>query len=190
MSADAARGPSLMRRGVSIRLSGDPAHGLLFSGYVLAEAALLDRRSVSHVPTLGEEALGMLSGGALRVGHPQEEYPLVERAECLLVTSSQALDRFGAELAQDGMLLVEESLQANAPAFAIALPLVRTAVESGGTAMTVDLVAAAVVTAMTGAVSRRALVDSARLLLPERGRPAALASLEAGLTLGKSRLRV
>ena len=33
--------PPIARRGIAIRLAGDPAHGLLFTGYVLAEAALM-----------------------------------------------------------------------------------------------------------------------------------------------------
>lgn len=180
---------SLPKKGSSIRLAGDPAHGLLFAGYILAEAALLDRRSVSHAPTLGPAARGPLSGGAIRIANDQEEYPLVEAPECLLLTSLAALERLGPELAPEGQLLVEETLLNHAPSFAIALPLVRTAIESGGTSLVVDLVAAAVVTAISGAVSRRALYEAAERLLPERGRPAALAALDAGIEMGRSRLR-
>jgi hypothetical protein len=85
---------------------------------------------------------------------------------------------------------VDESLRDISPTYAIELPLVRTAIEAGGTSLVVDLVAAAVVTAMTGAVSRRALYDAAERLLPGRGRPAALAALDAGVEMGRSRLRV
>ncbi len=179
----------LLKRGTSIRLAGDPAHGLLFTGYVLAEAALLDRRSVSHAPTLGPMARGGLSGGSIRIATDSDEYPLVDAPDCLLLTSLAALERFVADVAPEGRLLVEESLRERAPGFAMALPLVRTAVEAGGTSLVVDLVAAAAVSAVTGAVSRRALYDAAARLLPERGRPAALAALDAGLELGKGRLR-
>jgi 2-oxoglutarate ferredoxin oxidoreductase subunit gamma len=178
-----------LRRGLSIRLAGDPAHGLLFTGYVLAEAALLDRRSVSHAPTLGPAARGPLSGGAIRIAREQEEYPLVDTPDCLLLTSEAAIERFAADLAPEGWLLVEESLVARAREDAMALPLVKTAVATGGTALVVDLVAAAVITAVTGAVSRRALHDAAERLLPERGRPAGFAALDAGMELGKARLR-
>lgn len=180
---------ALPRRGHSIRLAGDPAHGLLFAGYLLAEAAMLDRRFVSHAPTLGAAARGPWSGGSIRIAIEQEEYPLVESPESLLVSSRAALQRFAADLAPEGQLLVEESLADEAPPFAIALPLVKTAMESGGTSLVVDLVAAAVVTAITGAVSRRSLYDAAERLLPERGRPAALAALDAGMEVGRSRLR-
>jgi len=47
-----------------------------------------------------------------------------------------------------------------------------------------------VVTATTGAVSRRALYEAAGRLLPERGRPAAFAALDAGMEIGRSRFRV
>jgi len=179
----------LPRRAASIRLAGDPAHGLLFAGYVLAEAALLDRRSVCHAPTLGAAARGPLSGGALRIAGEQSEYPLVDEPDCLLLTSPQALQRLASSLASEGRLLVEESMGEHAPGFAIALPLVHAAVEYGGTSLVVDLVAAAAVTAITGAVSRRSLYEAAARLLPEWGRPAALAALDAGMEMGKSRLR-
>ncbi len=178
----------LPRRGHSIRLAGDPAHGLLFAGYLLAEAALIDRRFVSHAPTLGPAARGPWSGGAIRIANEQEEYPLVDSPECLLVSSRSALDRFAPDLAPEGQLLVEELIQDEAPPFAIVLPLVRTAIDAAGTNLVVDLVAAAVVTAFTGAVSRRALYEAAERLLPERGRPAALAALDAGMEMGRSRL--
>lgn len=180
---------ALPRRAASIRLAGDPAHGLLFAGYLLAEAALLDRRSVSHAPTLGPAARGPLSGGGLRIAGEQEEYPLAEEPDCLLLTSPQALERLGPSLAPEGRLLVEESMGERAPGYALALPLVRAAVEHGGTSLVVDLVAAAAVTAITAAVSRRSLYEAAARLLPERGRPAALAALDAGMEMGKSRLR-
>jgi len=188
MIVDLPRRGGLPRRAVSIRLAGDPAHGLLFAGYVLAEAALLERRAIAHAPTLGTASRGPLSGGALRIAGDAREYPLVESPDCLLLTSGPAIERFAASLAPEGWLLVDESIAAGAPDFAIALPLVRTAVESGGTALVVDLVAAAVVTAITGAVSRRALHDAVARLLPERGRPAGLAALDAGMELGRSRI--
>jgi 2-oxoglutarate ferredoxin oxidoreductase subunit gamma len=187
VKAEAAAGLH-SRKGYSIRLAGDPAHGLLFAGYLLAEAALLDRRSVSHAPTLGAAARSDLSGGTVRIASEQEEYPLVDAPEILLVSSRPALDRFAAELAPEGQLLVEESLRDGAPPFAIALPLVRTAMEAGGTSLVVDVVAAAVVAAMTGAVSRRSLYEASGRLLPERGRPAAFAALDAGVEWGRSRL--
>ena len=100
------------------------------------------------------------------------------------------IERFADDLAPEGQLLVEESLGERAPAFAIALPLIRTAIESGGTSLVLDLVASAVVTATTGAVSRRSLYAAAGRLLPERGRPAAFAALDAGMEIGRSRVRV
>ncbi len=180
--------PQIARRGMAIRLAGDPAHGLLFTGYVLAEAAMIDRRAVSHLPSLGATARGPLSGGALRVGGEPDEDPVVVSSGCLVVTSREALARYAGELAPEGRLIAEESLP-GLPESAIGLPLVRTAIEAGGTAMVVDLVAAAVVTEMTGAVSRRALQEAADRLLPARGRPAALAALDAGMELGKRLLR-
>ena len=151
-------------------------------------AALWARRAIAHAPTLGAAARGPLSGGALRIAGDAREYPLVETPDCLLLTSEQAIERFAGSLATDGWLLVDESLAAGAPDVAIALPLVRTAIESGGTALVVDVVAAAVVTAITGAVSRRALNDAVARLLPERGRLAGLAALDAGMELGRSRI--
>lgn len=184
-----AASAGLPRKGFAIRLAGDPAHGLLFAGYLLAEAALIDRRFVSHAPTLGAAARGNLSGGSIRIASEHEEYPLVDAPELLLVSSAPALDRFANALAPEGSLLVDESLRDLSPTYAIELPLVRTAMEAGGTSLVVDLVAAAVVAAMTGAVSRRALYDAAERLLPGRGRPAALAALDAGVEMGRSRLR-
>lgn len=188
MSIDLPRRGGLPRRATSIRLAGDPAHGLVFAGFVLAEAALLERRAIAHAPTLGVAARGPLSGGALRIAGDAREFPLVEEPDCLLLTSGPALIRFAASLAPGGTLLVDESLAAGAPNTAIALPLVRTAIESGGTALVVDVVSAAVVTAITGAVSRRALNDAVARLLPERGRLAGLAALDAGMELGRSRI--
>ena len=187
MIADLPRRGGLPRRAFSIRLAGDPAHGLLFAGYVLAEAALLERRAIAHAPTLGAAARGPLSGGALRIAGDPREYPLVEVPDCLLLTSKPAIERFAASLNPGGWLLADDSIAAGAPDFAIALPLVRTAMESGGTPLVVDVVAAAVVTAITGAVSRRALHDALARLLPERGRLAGLAALDAGMELGRSR---
>jgi 2-oxoglutarate ferredoxin oxidoreductase subunit gamma len=178
---------AILSRGISIRLAGESAHGLLFAGYVLAEAALLERRQVSHLPTLGAAARGPLSGGTLRIAGDPDEDPVVDEADCLLVTSAAALARF-ARPAPWGLLVAEESLT-GLPEHAIAFPIVRTAIESGGTPLVVDLVSAAVVTELTGAVSRRALQDAAARLLPERGRPAGLAALDAGMELGKRRAR-
>lgn len=175
-----------MSRGFALRLAGEAAHGLLFAGYVLAEAALIDRRAVSHAPTLGAAARGPTSGGTLRIGADPDEDPLVDEADCLVLTSSPALRRYAGSLAPAGLLIAEETL-GERPEHAIALPFARAAAEAGGTQLLVDMVAAAVVVEMTGEITRRALGEAAARLLPERGRAAGLAALEAGRMLGRRR---
>jgi len=177
-------GFGLPRRGVGLRLAGEAAHGLILTGYVLAEAALIDRRAVAHAPTLGREARGPLCGGTLRIGGDPEEDPAVDEADHLLLTSSAAIERFAETLAQDGLLIVESSL-AEAPPRAVALPLVETAAEAGGTPLLVDMVAAAALAEIAGVVTRRALRTAAERLLPERTRPAGYAALDAGWMLAR-----
>src|SRR2546427_6072505 len=93
---------ALPRREISIRVAGDPGHGLLFAGYLLAEAALLDRRFVSPAPPLGPAARGALSGGAVRsAGGPAADPPRRAPGSPLL-TPPPAPEGFRAELPPPG----------------------------------------------------------------------------------------
>lgn len=188
MRAERARF-GLPRRGAGIRLAGEAAHGLILTGYVLAEAALIDRKVVAHAPTLGREARGPFCGGTLRIGGEPEEDPCVDEADYLLLTSAAAVERFGGTMAADGLLIAEESLP-ELPAHGVALPLVATASEAGGTPLLVDLVSAAALAEIADVVTRRALREAARRLLPERTRKAGFAALDAGWMLARRRPRV
>jgi 2-oxoglutarate ferredoxin oxidoreductase subunit gamma len=91
-------------------LGGFGGQGLLFAGRVLAQAALVEGRTVSWMPSYGPEMRGGTASCAVIVADHPIGSPIVDRADSVLALNPPSLAKFEPLLVAGGLLIVNTSL--------------------------------------------------------------------------------
>jgi len=176
----------------SVIFSGFGGQGLLFTGQVLARAAIRDGLEVFWIPSYGPEMRGGTASCTVIVADHQIGSPVVDLFDAAVAMNLPSLRKFGPRVAPGGLLIVNASLvtsqtSARADIDELRLPCTELAAK-GGDDKLVSVVALGALVARLGWVSP----DSVRFALREisaRKRPeiveADLGVFAAGLEAGR-----
>ena len=146
--------------------AGFGGQGLLFCGHVLAEAALLEGKHVTWMPSYGPEMRGGTASCTVVVSDRPIGSPILDEADSVVALNPPSLARFESVVARNGLLVVNTSLVEVEPTRrdieVLAMPCTRIASEVGD----VRLVS---IVALGGLVASRPIVrqDSVRRALME-----------------------
>ena len=91
-------------------LSGFGGQGLLFAGQIVAQAAVIEGRNVSWLPSYGPEMRGGSAACTVIVSDRPIGSPVVDRAAILIALNPPALSKYAAVVAPGGLIVVNESL--------------------------------------------------------------------------------
>jgi 2-oxoglutarate ferredoxin oxidoreductase subunit gamma len=91
-------------------LAGFGGQGLLFAGHVLAQAALLEGRDVSWLPSYGPEMRGGTASCTVIVADHPIGSPFADRADSVIALNPPSLARFEPLLVPGGLLVIDTSL--------------------------------------------------------------------------------
>jgi 2-oxoglutarate ferredoxin oxidoreductase subunit gamma len=167
-----------------VRLCGRGGQGVMLAGLILAEAGMTDGRHVVQTQSYGPEArLGAAKSDVI-LSAGEIAFPEVVEPDLLLCLSDQAYARYGAELAENGIRVVDEEVTWEFDVEeSIVLPILRTAEQLGGQ-IAANVVALGVLAGLRDLVS----TPSLRAALDKRVKPEFrdlnARALEAGLLLG------
>ncbi len=90
--------------------AGFGGQGLLFAGHVLAEAALLEGRQVTWMPSYGPEMRGGTASCTVVIADRPIGSPILDRADAVVALNPPSLARFEDIIAPHGLLVVNTSL--------------------------------------------------------------------------------
>ncbi len=159
-----------MEKTTELRLSGTGGQGLILAGIILAEAAIIDGFNTVQTQSYGPEARGGASKAEVLISSGEIDYPKVTTPDVVLAMSQEACDKYGRNLHQDAVLLVDSTFVTDPPP-AVAkiyhLPLTRIAREQLGKEMVANVVALGALVGMTGVVSRDALLQALLARVPK-----------------------
>lgn len=93
-----------------IIIAGFGGQGVLFTGQLLAYAAMTEGKHVSWVPSYGVEMRGGTANCSITVSDGEIGSPLVEVPDALLAFSLPALLKFAPRLRKGGLLLVNATI--------------------------------------------------------------------------------
>ena len=94
-----------------IRFSGFGGQGIITSGYILGKAAALhDGRHVTLIKSYGPESRGGASSAQVIISDKEINYPRITEPELLVTMSQEAYAKYVNELAESGLLLIDEDL--------------------------------------------------------------------------------
>lgn len=90
--------------------AGFGGQGLLFCGHVLAQAAVLEGREVSWMPSYGPEMRGGTASCTVIISDRPIGSPSVDQADSVVVLNPPSLARFEPTVAPGGLMVVNSSL--------------------------------------------------------------------------------
>ncbi len=174
-----------------VRLSGSGGQGVILAGVLLAEAGMHDGLQVVQTQSYGPAArLGAAKSEVVLSRH-SIAFPEVGLPDAIVCLSRDAYGRYGSQLAEGGVRIVDREAVSDLPAVpvdTIVLPITATARElepGGASVITANAVALGALVAVSGAVSE----EGVRRALRERVKPETLdlnqRAFEAGLRLGR-----
>lgn len=149
-----------------IRISGFGGQGVIRCGYIIGRiASLFDGKHATLTQSFGPEARGSACSAQILVDADPIRYPYVTQPDTVVTMSQEAYDKFGADLVEGGLLLIDEDLVKPGPSERerrmYAIPATRIA-EQLGNRIAANIVMLGFFTAVAGIVS----VDAARKALP------------------------
>jgi 2-oxoglutarate ferredoxin oxidoreductase subunit gamma len=94
----------------SVVFAGFGGQGLLFTGQVLARAAVKDGLEVFWIPSYGPEMRGGTAACTVILNETEIGSPVVDRFDAAVVMNLPSLRKFGPQVAPGGLLIVNTSL--------------------------------------------------------------------------------
>ena len=91
-------------------MAGFGGQGLLFSGKVLAHAALIEGRELSWLPSYGPEMRGGTCNCSVIISDEPVGSPIIAHPNVLMVMNGPSIDKFEPAVAAGGTVFVDSSL--------------------------------------------------------------------------------
>ena len=91
-------------------MAGFGGQGLLFSGKVLAHAALLENKELSWLPSYGPEMRGGTCNCSVIISDEPVGSPIIAHPNVLMVMNEPSLDKFEDTVAPGGTIFVDSAL--------------------------------------------------------------------------------
>ena len=171
-----------MARRCEVRLAGTGGQGTILAGILLAEAAIRDGKNVVQTQSYGPEARGGASRSEVVISSGEIHYPKVIRADITLCMSQVACDRYGHQVREDGLLILDADHVTRAPTTrAVHVSLTSLAQEVTGQELVANVVGLGVLVGLTGIVSQEAIEMAIRSRVPRGTEGLNLKALTAGL---------
>jgi 2-oxoglutarate ferredoxin oxidoreductase subunit gamma len=170
-----------------IRFSGFGGQGIITSGYILGKAAALyDGRHVTLIKSYGPESRGGASSAQVIISDEEINYPRITRPQLLVAMSQEAYVKYVDELADGGLLLIDEDLvEPNHPRDDIrtcAIPATRIAESELGRKIVANIVMLGFLAANSKVVSVEGIREAVLSTIPKGTEELNIQALERGYT--------
>ena len=97
-----------MRR--EVRICGTGGQGIILAGVILGEAAMRAGYCAVQTQSYGPESRGGAARSEVLISDSPVDYPRVSRADLLVALSQPAWDRYGRQLAESALAVVDRDL--------------------------------------------------------------------------------
>jgi len=152
------------------RLSGTGGQGLITAGIILGEAAVIEGKEVVQSQSYGPEARGGASKAEVIIDTKNINYPKVVLPDILLAMSQEAAKKYGSEIKEGGMIVVDSSMVEdfkNEKAKVIEIPITKLAKDEIGKTFTANIIAISALVGLTQVVSFESLKQAVLNSIPK-----------------------
>jgi 2-oxoglutarate ferredoxin oxidoreductase subunit gamma len=191
---------------LELRLAGSGGQGVILATVILAEAAVLSGLEAAQSQSYGPEARGGSCKAEVLISDEPIAFTKVQRPTLLMALTQSSLDKYtkvlypsflmaltqkaletyGHNLPEDCLVLIDESLEPLEDLKnhkVVQLPILRTAVEKVGKAMTANIVAVGAINELMKLTSREELKESVFMHIPKGTEALNGKALEEGIKL-------
>ncbi len=166
-----------------VQMVGWGGQGLVSAARILAQAAgIYDGKNVTQTELHGIGQRGGLSEVEVIISDEEIDYPYVSHPDILLALTQKECMDYLPNLKDDGLLIVDSVRVTNVPetkAKVYSIPLTQIAGEAGAE-LAANMVALAVISTLSGAVSFKALEQTIEERMPPKMKSINLLALKAG----------
>ena len=152
-------------------MAGFGGQGLLFSGKVLAHAALIEGKELSWLPSYGPEMRGGTCNCSVIVSDDPVGSPIIAHPNILMVMNEPSLDKFEETVAPGGIIFVDSSLigrkVGRADVDTVYIPATQMARDMEAASLANMVILGAIV-AKTGCVKRETVAEALRETISAR----------------------
>lgn len=158
-----------MSKRYEMRFTGSGGQGVILASVILAEAAVLSGMQTIQSQAYGPEARGGMSRAETILSHEKLWFSKVICPDFLLALTQSSADKFSQNVAEDALIMMDASLTAPNylnPARVISIPILATAREQVGKAMTANIVAVGAINTALGLFSEEVLQEAVKRHIP------------------------
>jgi 2-oxoglutarate ferredoxin oxidoreductase subunit gamma len=171
-----------------IRLCGFGGQGVILAGTILGYAAISDGKWVSGSSSYGAQARGGYARSDVVISAETIVFPHVIKADILITLAQIAYERYIKDIAVDAVVLFDEQMVS--PRLfngvkQVGIPVTRSAIKELDQKQAANIVMLGALVAITGVVSKQALVSSITKNVEERFKELNLKAIELGYKLGE-----
>ena len=152
-----------------MRFAGSGGQGVILASVIVAEAAVIKGLNTVQSQAYGPEARGGVSKAETVLSHDKIWYSKVTRPNFLLALTQASLDKYTQELAEEAVVMMDDSLTMPAeldPAHVISVPILQTAKEKVGKAFTANIVAVGAINRALQLFSDEELMEGVKRHIP------------------------
>jgi|UniRef100_A0A7C4ASP7 2-oxoglutarate ferredoxin oxidoreductase subunit gamma len=153
-----------------IRLAGFGGQGIILAGHILGKAAsIYEKKNAVFTQSYGPEARGGSCSADVVVSDGLIHYPKVSQPDVLVLMSQGALETYGGNIKEGGLLVIDEDLVvlAETPANVVLRKVPATRIAEGmGRRIVANIVMLGGVTALASLVSYEAMKESVLSSIP------------------------
>ena len=172
-----------------IRICGFGGQGVILAGTILGYAAINDGKWVSGSNSYGAQARGGSARSEVVISKEPIKFPHVIESDILIALSQSAYDQYIRNVSGKDSLVVYDDqmveLKDTKGAKQIAIPATKIAINELNRKQVANIIILGASVAITGIVSKQALVSSITENVEERFRELNLKALEIGYNLGE-----
>ncbi len=171
---------------LELRLAGSGGQGVILATVILGEAAILSGRHAAQSQSYGPEARGGSCKAEVIISNKTIGYTKVRNPNGLLVLTQQAFDQYTPIVSKECLIIADETLHINntdASENILQLPILRTAKEEVGKAMTANIVATVCINSIFQIVSKEQLQEAVLLHVPTGTEDLNIKAMNAGISM-------
>ncbi len=181
--------PSALTPTVAVRLSGSGGQGLILAGRLLAEAAsLYDGLDIVQTNSYGPEARGGASRSEVVVGRGEIDLLHSHVVDALVCLTQASCDAYYRDLRPGGLLITDSETVHVVPTSRVVEVPMSALARQAGNVMATNVVALAVLVAVSQIVSRGSLEAAVRQRVPSAHREVNSRAIEAGFAAAETAL--
>lgn len=166
-----------------IRIAGFGGQGIVLSGFILGQAALLDGNVAVQSQSYGPEARGGAAKSEVIISDEKIDYPRVTEANVFVAMSQEAYEKLRGRLKDGALALVDKDLVETKDKNIKAIPFTATA-EKLGRKIVANVVMLGALTALTQVASVEAMKKAIEANVPKKAIELNMKAFEKGYKLG------